>query len=125
MGKEVHHGIENDRRCGVLVAHVFRQFQDAVRLASQSANGGGIVQGIACDGEPIDAPEAHVPVVFIRVAAYDALPCQCVQPVDNNPDAQNGYEPVACFGKVCPQFGKANVERQNHHYHGSDAKDEE
>ena len=58
MGEEVHHGIKDDARRGMLLVDVLRQFHDAVRFATQSTNRCGIVEGIARDGQSVDAPEA-------------------------------------------------------------------
>ena len=59
MGKEVHHGIKDDTRRGMLFINVLRQFHDTVGFATQATHGSGIVQCIARNGETIDTPERH------------------------------------------------------------------
>ena len=55
MREHVHHGIEYDAARGAVLVHVAAELHDAPRLSSQSAYGGGIVQGVACDGEADDS----------------------------------------------------------------------
>ena len=92
MREHVHHGIEDDRRGGRLLVDVFRQFHDAVGLTAQTAYRGGIIQGVSSDGEFHDAPETH----FSPFAhtTDDTLPCQGVDAVDDDPNAEDRYQPI-------------------------------
>lgn len=130
MCEDVHHGIEDDGRGGVLSAHVLRQLHDAVRLATETADRGGVVQGIARDGESQVTPESRYalalpPVVVGDVALHDTAPRPCVDGIDHEPDADDGYEPVACITQVLPQLGETDVECQHHHHNcGNTTKEE-
>ena len=106
----MHHGIEDDRRGGMLRADVLRQLHDAVRLAAQSANGCSAVQGIAGDGEPIDTPEANLFAVAITLTLDDGKPRPGIDAIDKPPDANDWNEPVTGMTEVLPQLHKADVE---------------
>ena len=117
----MHHGIEDDGRGGMLAVNVFRQFHDAIRFAAKSTNRCGVVQGIARNGESVDSPETdrHLPS---DIPFDGGLPCKGIQGIDENPNAHDGDEPVACVTQMFPQFDETDVERQQHHYNGNDAQ---
>ena len=101
MREHVHHGIEYDAaRCTVLV-HVTTELHDAPRLSSQSAYGGGIVQGVACDGEAEDSPQRHVLVVRL-CTKNDTIPRQGIDKVYQHPYAEYRKHPVTCTADMLP-----------------------
>ena len=59
------------------------------------------------------------------LAADDSLPGKCIDGVDEDPHADDGYEPIACTAEVVPQLDEADVECQQHHHDSSNAEDEE
>ncbi len=128
MGEEVHHRIEDDTRGGLLAADVLGEFEDAVGLASEAANGGGVVEGIAGDGEAVDAKEGYPfsrPPVSSDLRQDDLAPGEGVDAVDDDPDAYNGDEPVAGMTDMLPEFDETDVEGEEHDYHGCQAEEEE
>ena len=124
MGEEVHHGIENDTRRSVLLIDVLRQFQNAIRLTTQSTNRGGVVEGIASNGEAVDTPETDG-CWSTDIALDDGLPCQGVQSINKNPNSNDGDEPVAGMSEMLPQFDKTDIEGEQHDYACCTAKKEE
>ena len=124
MSQEVHHGIENDAGGGPLGADVLRQLHDAVGFATKAAHGCGVVQGVASDGEAVDTKkEAEAPpsapggatiVMTLKAgcieapsgaiggACDNAHPRPGINRVYDDPDADDGDEPVACLTKVLP-----------------------
>lgn len=126
VGQEMHHGIKDDGRGGALGANVLRQFQYAVGLAAQSAHWCGVVEGIAGDGQPVDAPEepAAVRRFCPAIASDDAEPRPGIDGIDDYPDADDGHQPIAGVGDVLPEFDKADVEGEEHDHHRHHADDE-
>ena len=109
----------------MLGADVLRQFHDAVGFATQASNRRSVVQGITRDSQPIDTPEADVLVGAGYLAADDGVPRPGVDSIDDEPHADDGYEPVAGVTQVLPQLDKADVEGQQHDHAGQYADDEE
>ena len=124
MRKDVHHGIENNGRCSVLLRDVFAQFHDAIGFAAQTSDRSCIVQRITRDGQFVDAPEADM-LVWVGIAANDAHPSKGVDAIDKNPDAYDGNEPITGAADMSPQFDETDVEGEEHHYDTSDAEDKE
>ena len=122
--QEVHHRIEDDGRGGVLLADILGEGHNAVGFAPEASDGGGIVQGIAGDGEPVDAPEADLASV-LAIAADDGSPGEGVQGVDDEPHADNRNQPVACVADGFPEFGKTDVEGEQHDHHRRQSDEEE
>lgn len=85
----------------MVVADVLRQFNDAVGLTAQSANGCGIVECITGDGQSVDTPVADVLVRTLHTID-DTLPRPRIDAVDDNPYSHNGDEPVACPADMLP-----------------------
>ena len=101
VGEEMHHGIEDDTRRGMLLVDILREFHDTVGFATQSANRCGVVQGIARDGQSVDAPETDGRL-RTNVTFNDGFPSKGIQPVDHNPYAYDRYQPVAGMAQVLP-----------------------
>ena len=109
----------------MLTADVLREFQYAVGLAAETTHRGGVVQGIAGDGEAVDAPEAQAVGLMAAAAADDGLPGEGVDAVDDKPHADDGDEPVASMADVLPELDEAHVEGEEHDHHGCQAEEEE
>ena len=128
MGEEVHHRIEDDAGGGMLAADVLRELKDAIGLPSETTDGGGVVEGVAGDGEPEDAPKARLAALLrggCCLAADDLAPGEGVDAVDDDPDAYNGDEPVAGMTDMLPEFDETDIEGEEHDYHGCQAEEEE
>ena len=102
VSQEVHHSIKDDGGTGVFLAYILREFHDAIGLSAQSSHGCGVVQGIARDGQPVDAPEADFLHSVSHVASDDASPSQGVQGIDDEPHSDDGNQPVAGSAEVVP-----------------------
>ena len=124
VGEDVHHGIQNHRRGGVLLGHVAGELHDAVGLASEPSDGCGVVECVARNSQAVDAPKGRA-LVGVCVAVYDGLPGKSVDGIDHDPNADDGDEPVACMAEMLPKFDKADVEGEEHHHHSGQAEDEE
>ena len=64
-------------------------------------------------------------LVGLTLAANDSLPGECVDAVDEDPDADDGDQPITCVTDVFPQLHEADVEGQQHHHNGNNTEDEE
>ena len=101
MREYVHHGIEYDAARGAVFVHVAAELHDAPRLSSQSAHGGGIVQGVARDGEAEDSPQRHVLVVRL-CTKDDTIPRQGIDKVYQHPYAEYRKHPITCTADMLP-----------------------
>ena len=86
----------------MLATDVLRQLEDSIGLATKTTHGGGVVQGVARDGEAIDTPETQVVGLMTTTAADDGLPREGVDALDDDPHANDGDEPVAGMTDVLP-----------------------
>ena len=101
MSQEVHHGIEDDTRRGMLLIDILRQLHNAIRLTTQAPYGSGIVQCIARNGETIDTPEGNGSLTA-EITFYRSLPSQRIQPIDQKPHTNNRYQPISGMAQVLP-----------------------
>ena len=62
---------------------------------------------------------------FFAVAQDDGSPCQGVQSVNDEPNPDDGHQPIACVADVLPEFDEADIERQQHHHDSGNAQKEE
>ena len=62
---------------------------------------------------------------IFAIAFYNGLPGQRIQCIDQEPHANNRYQPVAGMAQVLPQFDETDVKRKQHHHHSRHAYDEE
>ena len=88
------------------------QFHDFVRFATHESCGSRIVERKARDGELQDLPEGDRAVT--RTSDDDA-PCTGIHDVEENPQTENGNEPIACMTNVCPELSKRHLECEQHH----------
>ena len=114
MSEEVHHRIKDDTRCRMLVVDILREFHDTVGFTTQSSDGCGIVEGIACDGQAIETPETHRHL-SADIPFNGCLPRKGIEAVDEDPYTDDGYQPITCMTEVIPQLDETHIERQQHH----------
>ena len=112
----------------MLAADVLGEFEDAVGFASETTDRCGVVEGVTCDGEAVDAPERRFAALLrrgSRLRADDGLPGEGIDAIDDDPYAYDGDEPVAGMADVLPEFNETDVEGEEHHDHGGKAEEEE
>ncbi len=113
----------------MLLRDVSREFHDAIWLAAKSSDGGGIVEGISCYGKSEDAPEAWQLLIFLNIigtshhSTHHFPPRKAVDAIDDNPNAKDGDEPIACMTQMLPQFDETDIECQHHDNYGNYAND--
>ncbi len=108
----------------MLLRDVLAQLHDAVRFSAKATDRSGIVERIAGDGQLVDSPEAHF-LIGVGIAFDDRHPSQRIDAIDDNPDANDGDEPITCAANVTPKLYETDVERKEHHDDTDNAEDKE
>lgn len=123
MGKDEHHGKEEDGGCGTLCADIGFEFEDLVWFASGKSHGCDVVEGKGCDGPLEQSPVGHS---FGRSAStkYDE-PRQGIHHIKSEPQQDDGHKPIARRGDVLPEVCEGDFEGEAHHYDGDQSYKEE
>ena len=79
----------------MLLTDILRQLQDAIGLATKATNWRGVVKGVTCDCEPVNAPKADVLATGLALALYDGEPRPGIDGVNYHPNTNDGNKPVA------------------------------
>ena len=122
VGKDVHHGEEENRGCGSLHSDMGCELDYLIGFASEESDGCGVVERKArdCDSQEVEEGDGTG-----SAASQDDMPRPCIHQVEYAPEGKDGDEPVACLLDVSPELGEADVEGEYHHDDCDDSDEEE